>query len=90
MDGTLKVFEACVQGMKLPEETTVYAFDLLPNQFGEWSRAVWQLQKAELRSSADQKPAVKWRYAAYFTDSTDCNSMDSAMAGRAMQEGMLH
>ena len=83
---TVAVLEQCIQGLKLPKGTPVHLFDLLPNQFGEWSKAVWKLQLDALNLPSDQVPEVKWTYTGYFTDQGECDAAHSAMAGRAMED----
>ena len=86
VQGAVAILQQCIQGVSLVEGAKVNVFDLTPNRFAEWSRAVWDLQLKHLNSTDTSGPA--FTYTGYFTDIEEASQQRKSMHGRAMSDSL--
>ena len=82
--GTVAILQSCLAGVTVPEGSQVHIFDLLPNRFAEWSRAVWHLQLEFVGSR--QMENLPYTYTGYMLDANEADAMGAATLGRAMKD----
>lgn len=59
-------------------------YDLIPNRFAEWSRAIWGMQlKALQEPDQNHDP---FTYTGFFIDDVEQNNQQSALHGRVMSD----
>lgn len=76
MAATSKLIQTLLEGLEM--NGPVYLVDLLPNRYGEWSRAAWSLQKEHLQTG--NGPDL--RYVGYFgADGNEAEEWQKFMAG---------
>ena len=66
--GVVTILKQCLQGVSIPEGAEVHVFDLTPNRFAEWSRAVWDRQLHNLKNP--DACVEKFTYTGYFGRTT--------------------
>lgn len=59
-------------------------YDMIPNRFSEWSRAIWGMQLKALQEP-DQNH-IPFTYAGFFTDDVEQKNQQSALHGRVMSD----
>eukprot|EP00435_Cladocopium_sp_Y103_P074327 s863_g48.t1 len=64
--------------VSVPEGAEVHVFDLTPNRFAEWSRAVWDRQLHNLKNP--DACVEKFTYTGYFLDTQEADSQRKDMA----------
>ena len=82
--GAVAILQQCLQGVSVPEGAEVHVFDLTPNRFAEWSRAVWDRQLHNLKNP--DAPVEKFTYTGYFVDTEEADSQRKDMIGRGMED----
>lgn len=84
--GAVAILQQCLQGVQVPDGCHIHVFDVTPNRFAEWSRAVWDRQLHNLKNP--DSPVEKFTYTGYFVDVDEMKSQQKEMLGRAMEDNV--
>ena len=82
--GVVTILKQCLQGVSIPEGAEVHVFDLTPNRFAEWSRAVWDRQLHNLKNP--DACVEKFTYTGYFAEPQEADTQRKDMIGRGMED----
>ncbi|CAK9034569.1 Uncharacterized protein SCF082_LOCUS20909, partial [Durusdinium trenchii] len=77
VQAAVAMLQQTLQGITVPTGAKVNVFDLTPNRFAEWSRAVWDRQLSQLK--APDSAAVSFTYTGYFTDMDEVEQQRKTM-----------
>ena len=85
--GSEAILKQCLSGVTVPEGASVNVYDLIPNRFSEWSRAVWNMQLEALKNPNQNH--TPFTYTGFFIDDVEQKSQESALHGRVMSDWCL-
>lgn len=84
VQGSESILKQCLSAVRVPEGASVNVYDLIPNRFAEWSRAIWGMQLKALQEPNQNH--IPFTYTGFFIDDVEQSNQQSALHGRVMSD----